>query len=206
MLPVIIKKIYRQDLPRFLKGKNLVGVELGVAKGEFAKQLSKFKNFKNFFGVDSYSLNHHNDQEYFYALKNIGLNNNYKIIKMSFDEALKLFPDHSLDFIYFDGYAHTGQNYGKTIIEWSKKIKVNGILAGDDYDDKWQLNKQIINQFAKENNLKLYLTDTQKNRHIYKSWFIKVKKKLNPKPIKYSKFLKYKEIIKSFKLYMPGLR
>ena len=206
MRTIILKKIYRQHLPRFLRGKNLIGVELGVAKGEFAKQLSKFKKFKIFFGIDSYSLNHHNDREYLYALKNIGLNSNYRIIKMNFDEALKLFPDNSLDFIYFDGYAHTGQNYGKTIIEWSTKIKKNGILAGDDYDDKWQLNKQIINQFAKENNLKLYITDTQKKKHIYKSWFVKVNKKLKPKPIKYSRFLKYKEIIKSFKLYIPGLR
>ncbi len=206
MKPTAVKKFYRKDLTKIFKKKNLLGVELGVARGEFAKQLAKSKNFKTFFGIDSYSLNHHNNHEYFQALKNIGLNNNYKIIKLTFDQALKLFPDYSLDFIYFDGYAHTGQNYGKTIVDWSKKIKVNGILAGDDYDEKWELNKQIIDQFAKDNNLKINLTDTKIKDHIYKSWFIRVNKKLNPKPIKYSKFLKYKEIIKSLKLYLPSLR
>ena len=91
---------------------------------------------------------------------------NYKLINMSFEKALDLFPDKSLDFIYFDGYAHTGQNYGKTILDWSKKIKPNGILSGDDYDKKWELNKLIIDQFAKQNDFKLFVTDTDKKTYI----------------------------------------
>jgi len=205
MKPITIKKFYREDLPKILKKKKLIGIELGVAKGNFAKTLSKFKNFEYFFGVDSYSLNHHNDEEYISALKKIGIFAKYRIIRSTFDDALKLFPNNSVDFIYFDGYAHTGQNYGKTIIDWSKKIKKNGILAGDDYDEKWELNKQIIDQFAKDNNLRLYLTDVKKN-HRYKSWFIKIDKKISSNSIKYSKFLKYKETIKSFRLYIPFIK
>ena len=161
---------YREDLPKLFNKRNLIGVELGVARGDFSKELIKSKKFKILFGVDSYSLNQHNIDEYKFALKKLGMFSNYKLINMSFEKALDLFPDKSLDFIYFDGYAHTGQNYGKTILDWSKKIKPNGILSGDDYDKKWELNKLIIDQFAKQNDFKLFVTDTDKKKHIYSSW------------------------------------
>ena len=125
---------------------------------------------------------------------------------MRFEDALDLFPDRSLDFIYFDGYAHTGQNYGQTILDWSKKIKLNGILSGDDYDSKWELNKIIIDQFALQNKLKLFITETNKKKHIYSSWYIRVNKNIKKTKFQYSKLLKYKEIIKSSKLYIPSFR
>ncbi len=202
-----LKNFYRDDLPGLIKKKkNTIGVELGVAGGDFSKVLVNSKKFTFFFGIDSYSLKHHNKEEYIKALKKVGLLNNYKLLNMNFDDALKLFPNNSIDFIYFDGYAHTGQNYGETIIKWSKKIKKNGILSGDDYDDKWELNKSIINQFAFDNNFKIYVTDKNKNKHIYSSWFIKVNKKIKTKKISFSKILKYKELLKSSKLYMPSFK
>lgn len=197
-------KFYREDLPKLFNKKNLIGVELGVARGDFSKELLKSKKFKLLFGVDSYSLNQHNIDEYKFALKNVGLFDNYKLLNMKFEDALDLFPDRSLDFIYFDGYAHTGQDYGKTLIKWSKKIKLNGILSGDDYDAKWELNKQIIDQFASDNNFKIYVTDINK-KHSYSSWIIKVNKKIKNKNIKYSKVLKYKELLKSYRLYTFNL-
>ena len=197
---------YREDLPKLFNKRNLIGVELGVARGDFSKELIKSKKFKILFGVDSYSLNQHNIDEYKFALKKLGMFSNYKLINMSFEKALDLFPDKSLDFIYFDGYAHTGQNYGKTILDWSKKIKPNGILSGDDYDKKWELNKLIIDQFAKQNDFKLFVTDTDKKKHIYSSWYLKVNKKIKPIKFQYSKLLKYKELLKSTKLYIPNLK
>ncbi len=200
------KKFYREDLPKLFKKKNLIGVELGVAKGDFSKELLKTKKFKILFGIDSYSLNQHNKKEYKSALKKLDIFSNYKLINMRFEDALDLFPDRSLDFIYFDGYAHTGQNYGQTILDWSKKIKPNGILSGDDYDSKWELNKIIIDQFALQNKLKLYITDSNKKKHIYNSWYIRVNKNIKKTKFQYSKLLKYKEIIKSSKLYIPSFR
>ena len=201
-----LKKFYREDLPKLIKKKNLIGVELGVARGDFSKQLINSNKFKFLFGVDSYSLKQHNKNEYKYALKSTGIFSNYKLLNMTFDDALSLFPDNSIDFIYFDGFAHTGQDYGKTLIKWSKKIKHNGILSGDDYDDKWELNQQIINQFALDNNFNISLTDVNKKKHIYSSWIIKVDKKIRTKIIKYSKILKYKELLKSFRLYLPNFK
>ena len=200
------KNFYREDLPKLFNKKNLIGVELGVARGDFSRELIKSNKFKILFGIDSYSLNQHNLNEYKFALKNVGMLENYKLINMKFDDALDLFPDKSLDFIYFDGYAHTGQNYGKTINDWSKKIKVNGILSGDDYDDKWELNKKIIDQFALKNKLNLSFTNVNKKKHIYSSWYIRISKNIKKIDFKYSKLLKYKEIIKSVKLYAPNVK
>ena len=58
-------------------------------------------------------------------------------------------------------------------------------------------NKSIINQFAFDNNFKIYVTDKNKNKHVYSSWFIKVNKKIKAKKISFSKILKYKELLKS---------
>ena len=201
-----LKNFYREDLPKLIKKNNAVGIELGVARGDFSKVLINSKKFSLFFGVDSYSLKHHNKKEYLTALKKVGIFTNYKLLNMTFDDALELFPNNSLDFIYFDGYAHTGQNYGDTIIKWSKKIKKNGIMSGDDYDIKWELNKEIIDNFANDNNLEIFITDKNKKKHLYSSWFIKVNKKIRTKKIQYSKVLKYKELIKSSKLYIPSIK
>ncbi len=201
-----LKNFYREDLPKLIKKNNAIGIELGVARGDFSKVLINSKKFSLFFGVDSYALKHHNKKEYLTALKKVGIFTNYKLLNMTFDDALELFPNNSLDFIYFDGYAHTGQNYGDTIIKWSKKIKKNGIMSGDDYDIKWELNKEIIDNFANDNNLEIFITDKNKKKHLYSSWFIKVNKKIRTKKIQYSKVLKYKELIKSSKLYIPSIK
>ncbi|MDC1120300.1 hypothetical protein OAT72_00365 [Alphaproteobacteria bacterium] len=51
--------------------------------------------------------------EYKSAIKLVGLDSNYTLLRMSCDEALDLFDDNYFDFIYFDGYAHKGEEGGK---------------------------------------------------------------------------------------------
>jgi predicted O-methyltransferase YrrM len=47
-------------------------------------------------------------------------------------EAVKKFEDGSLDWVYVDG-NHNFQNVTNDIIEWSKKVRPGGIIAGHDY-------------------------------------------------------------------------
>jgi hypothetical protein len=63
-------------------------------------------------------------KEYIKTLKSIGLEKNYVLLRMSFDEAAELFDDEFFDFIYFDGYAHTGEEGGKTFSDWYQKLKI----------------------------------------------------------------------------------
>ena len=53
------------------------------------------------------------------------------IIKKSMD-AVKDFKDNSLDFVYLDA-NHSFDYIMMDIIEWSKKVKVGGIICGHDY-------------------------------------------------------------------------
>ena len=47
-------------------------------------------------------------------------------------DAVKDFEDGSLDFVYIDG-NHDFKNVANDIVEWQKKVRVGGIVAGHDY-------------------------------------------------------------------------
>ncbi len=154
----ILADAYRQDIIKLIQGNNLVGIELGVAGGEFSKRMLDSGRFEQFFGVDMYA-DMHDTKEYKKALLHVGMDKNYKLLRMTFDEALELFEDSSLDFIYVDGYAHSGEEGGRTIIDWSKKVKIGGLIAGDDYHARWPLVVQAVDQFVESIGGELYLTD-----------------------------------------------
>ncbi len=77
---------------------------------------------------------------------------------MSFAEAYDLFDDESLDFIYIDGYAHTGQEGGETIWQWARKVKIGGLISGDDYHNDWPLVIEAVDTFARETGFDLCVT------------------------------------------------
>lgn len=154
----LLKNAYRHDVLRLLKHKKCIGIELGVAGGVFSKRMVNSGNFEHFFGVDMYA-DMHDTNEYKKALLNVGLMEQYKLLRMTFEEALDLFEDNYFDFIYIDGYAHSGEEGGKTIIDWSKKVKIGGVIAGDDYHENWPLVVEAVAHFIKQTNYKLYITE-----------------------------------------------
>ena len=173
----IKKDFYRHNVIDSLAGTANVGIELGVAGGDFSKRMVDSGKFKIFYGVDLYA-DHHNINEYKQALKLVGIERNYKLLRMSFDEALELFDDDYFDFIYFDGYAHTGEEGGKTFVDWFRKVKVGGVVAGDDYHDDWPLVKWAVNTFAKTLDLELSITGLTETTSFsrYPSWFFTKKR------------------------------
>jgi hypothetical protein len=92
---------------------------------------------------------------------------------MSFDEALSLFDEQFFDFIYFDGYAHTGEEGGKTFADWWPKLKTGGVYAGDDYHADWPLVKWAVNAFSQKVGAALQITGQieKTNLNRYPSWF-----------------------------------
>ena len=136
--------------------------------------------FRKFYGVDLYE-DHHNTKEYIGALKTIGLEKNYCLLRMSFDEAIDLFDDAYFDFIYFDGYAHTGEEGGKTFSNWFKKLKVGGMFAGDDYHDDWPLVKWAVNDMVTKIGCDLNVTIKTENTYLnrYPTWFFIKEKECN---------------------------
>lgn len=169
---VVCEKFYRHDVISGLNGNGNIGIELGVAGGNFSKRMVDSGKFKCFFGVDLYE-DHHNTVEYKSAIKLVGMGKNYYLLRMSFDDALGLFDDDYFDFIYFDGYAHTGEEGGKTFSDWYNKLKVGGIFAGDDYHLDWPLVVWGVNAMAKALNVELNITGITETTGLnrYPSWF-----------------------------------
>jgi len=170
----IIPGSSRHDVITPLTGKKNVGIELGVAAGSFSHKIVASGKFQKVFGVDTYDDYYHHVEEYRQALRTIGLLENYSLLRMTFEDARELFSDNTFDFIYVDGFAHTGQEGGKTLTDWWPKLKVGGVMAGDDYHTDWPLVMWAVNELADQLGLELHITDivdsTSYNR--YPSWYV----------------------------------
>lgn len=138
----------RYDVSRLAPPGGL-GIELGVAEGVFSERVLQRSALSFLYSVDIYAGDRgHNDDEYRRALTRLMPHRaRNTILRMRFDEAVKLFPDNTFDFIYVDGYAHTGQEGGQTLNEWWPKLKSGGIFAGDDYSPGWPLTKEAVDRF-----------------------------------------------------------
>jgi hypothetical protein len=167
----VVSGTHRHEVIRTLTGANNIGIELGVAQGVFAERMLRSGKFARYFGVDRYS-DLHDTQEYKAALKRIGLSAPCHLLRMTFDEALCLFEDEYFDFI--DGFAHTGEEGGRTLYGWYRKLKVGGIIAGDDYHPDWPLVMWAVNDFAARTGEPLFCTElTERLAYCnYPSWFL----------------------------------
>ncbi|MDB5659042.1 MAG: MenG-like methyltransferase [Cypionkella sp.] len=171
--PEVVPDTYRWNVIDDLTPSGNLGIELGVAAGSFSAKMVASGKFARFWGVDMYA-DSHNTAEYKAALRLVGLDQNYHLLRMTFDQAIDLFPDGYFDFIYVDGYAHTGEEGGRTLLNWYAKLKPGGIMAGDDYDVKsWPLVVWAVHDLVQQLGLHLKITDkagdVTYNR--YRSWF-----------------------------------
>lgn len=149
----------RFDLLELLDEKTgLIGIELGVAAGDYSAKMVASEKFHRFFGVDMYADTHDTEQ-YKIALEKVGIFNSYNLLRMTFEEALDLFPDNTFDFMYLDGYAGSGLEGGKTIRDWANKVKIGGIIAGDDYHEDCNLLQLIVNEFCLQHEFELIVTE-----------------------------------------------
>lgn len=108
-----------------------VGAEIGVAQGKNAYNFcNNIENLK-LYCIDSWESGR--GAAALTDAKNLlkEFNNVTFIQKRSLD-ALKDFPDASLDFVFIDA-NHSFDFVMEDIIEWSKKVKPGGIVAGHDY-------------------------------------------------------------------------
>lgn len=161
----------REDLVKSLNGG--IGIELGVAEGEFSEKILSLSNLDYLYSIDMYSGDGgHNVDQYKRAIERLyKYKDKNSLIKLKFTDALDLFSDEYFDFIYIDGYAHTGQEDGQTIRDWYKKLKVGGTFAGHDYSNKWPKVIEEVDKFACENNLEIKSTKESK----YPSWYCEKK-------------------------------
>jgi hypothetical protein len=160
------KITHRNDFYKLFDSNIKIGAELGVAGGGFSDILVNTHNFENFFCIDKWN-DHHNEKERQKVITRFAGKTNVNIVQKTFSEAALDFEDEFFDFLYIDGYAHTGQNSGLTLLEWYPKLRIGGIFAGHDYHEKWMPTKKIVDLFSKCLGKSLSLTEGD----VFPSWY-----------------------------------
>lgn len=114
----------------FAYNNSKVGAEIGVDRGVYSEQMLNAIPGLKLYGVDSWaterSLEHYEDTQRRLSNKNVTL------MKMSSMEAVEKFKDEELDFVYIDSQRDFNSVI-TDIIEWSKKVKRGGVVAGRGY-------------------------------------------------------------------------
>ena len=149
--------INRRGLAAMFNGH---AVELGVARGDFSRMILQNGECRRLWSVDRWS-DHHDLAEYHKAASMlIGIRPGVCIpLRMTFDEALPLFADSSLDAIYIDGYAGGGQENGETLRMWWPKVKRGGLFAGHDYDSQFPATIKAVDAFSSATGFKFEVTE-----------------------------------------------
>ena len=92
-----------------------------------------------------------------------------------FSDAKDLFEDHTLDFVYFDGFASDGELEGQTFEEFNPKVRAGGVFGGHDYDKQFPLVKEEVQRFFKKYGLKIHvIPGTGTAWDCCNSWFVVV--------------------------------
>src|SRR3989338_8583345 len=152
------------------------GVEIGVSKGAYSRELCQTNPKLKLYCVDTWGIHDRSQGRrdlhmkiYKYAKWKLSRHNTVLIRDLSMN-AVKQFDDNSLDFIYIDA-NHTYECVMEDIISWTPKVRAGVIVSGHDY----QLPevKRAVDDYIKDKNIDLVVTEQDTIRE-HPSWlFIK---------------------------------
>ena len=136
--PIKLTNINRTTMAQTLNELGYkVGAEIGVAEGYHAKILcdeipdlklycvdvwQKYPGYSEYEGIE----------DIYKEAKTRLARYNCTLIKKFSKDAAQNFDDNSLDFVYIDA-AHDFENVAIDVSEWSKKVRVGGIVFGHDF-------------------------------------------------------------------------
>ena len=144
-------------------------IELGVAAGLFAEDLLTTNPQIRYIGVDRWS-DHHDAKEMGSAIARISaVSDNFETVRATFRDYLPSVQYESIDMIYVDGYAHTGQEGGETLNDWWPRVKPGGIFAGHDYCQEYHQTQKVVDSFVATHGLELHIIDEKP----HPSWWVR---------------------------------
>jgi predicted O-methyltransferase YrrM len=151
------EEFYSTTILNYLKS-GMVIAEMGVFDGKsaifLAHHIKKYELSIKFYVIDRWLL----DEEYDRFIKNTldcNVNDYLTPIRLTSEKSSKLFLDNTFDFVFIDG-SHDYQSVKNDISYWYPKVKMGGILGGDDYVECWSdvikavddtFGKNILKQF-----------------------------------------------------------
>lgn len=175
-----LENFTRDDLAKLFAELGFkVGVEIGVERANYSEVLCKANPSMLLYGVDPL-IPYHGYREHVSKEKMDGFyeevvskmsEHNFKHVRKFSLDAVKDFKDGSLDFVYIDG-NHDFQNTTNDIVEWSKKVRKGGIIAGHDYNRNKKKDyrchvKDVVQGYTYALDIKPYFITSDKSP----SWF-----------------------------------
>jgi hypothetical protein len=139
--PIDLPEVGRDDLAAlFAELGYRVGAEIGVESGAYSEVLAKANPQAKLYCVDAWSaykgFRDHCSQEkidgFYLAARARLLPYNCHLIRAFSMDAVGDFADNSLDFIYIDA-AHDFEHVVNDLIQWAKKVRKGGCIAGHDF-------------------------------------------------------------------------
>ncbi len=155
-MPIEIPDFGRNNLAVLFKDLGFkTGVEVGVENGIYSEILCKSNPELKLYGIDPW-LQNPVDRIYNKAVQRLRPYNVILIRQLSLD-AVKSFPNNSIDFVYIDG-NHDFYYCINDIVEWNKKVRPGGIISGHDYvnysaPNTWDV-VGAVKSFVLDNNIK----------------------------------------------------
>ena len=155
---------------------NAIGAEIGVFAGELSarllsrgdiklKMIDSWTTHENSPYVESNDFHSKLTQEQQDNYKKMAFDNTEfasdrrEILHLTSEEASKLIPDESLDFIFIDA-DHSYEGCKTDIALWYKKVKKGGMISGHDYSNPYcpgfEVNR-AVDEFIKASGMKLEL-------------------------------------------------
>lgn len=171
----------RMELLKLLDLTDGVGVEVGVAAGWYSTAILNHTKLAKLYSIDRWDrpvgtpldAAHTSTIElYAEALDRLSqFGGRSQCIRLPSDEAVTLFADASMDFVYIDA-DHNYEGVLKDIQIWYPKVKPNGVFAGHDYAGNCPGVMRAVDEFFRDNKLPLYLTECDEvNMWSIRSWF-----------------------------------
>lgn len=143
-----------------------VGVEIGVHMGDLSWRL--LGSNKNIFlymvdpweecsggsykttvdHINNYTQSQH-DEAMRRAMNNVEMfKGQFKVLRMTSEEAVEQFADESVDFVFIDG-DHSYEGCATDIRLWYPKVRDGGLMSGHDYRDERNYGvMQAVNEFV----------------------------------------------------------
>lgn len=140
--PVVGAAVYRQEVFKLAASEQpRVIVEVGVFKGKLSRILARIPRLQRLVLVDPWEPDYRLCGEV--DMEAIALEvaewaataPNVDVIRCKSIDAAALFPDASIDFWHTDG-DHTLEGVMSDIATWLPKVRLGGILSGDNYEMK----------------------------------------------------------------------